>query len=230
MAEATRISRDVEEDLREYARHLVDQAERDGILRPFEEKTSSSAGAPLTEQIFNQSYILGTWRRSPYVPAAFPLALMGSMTSMTIMLGTFDSSGTIWRFTLLQAPGAGADEYLAGLECHEMGQKPLHLTSKLELTSDASQSAEWLIAPCEPFRGDPMDIAISIKSADDGRYLCSNEATKKVALLTLHDADTQDSAGNYKWNIAWECSPDSAATGGDLNFLDKYLTPNASFF
>jgi hypothetical protein len=168
MAEDSRTSRDVEDDLRVYAQHLVDQAERDGILRPFEEKTSSNSGAPLTE-LFNDCFILGTWRRSPYVAAAFPLALMGSMTSMSIMLGTFDSSGTVWKFTLLQAPGAGADEFLAGLECHEMGQKPLYLTSKLELSPDASQSGEWLLAPCEPFRGDPMDIALTIKSADDGR-------------------------------------------------------------
>ena len=33
---------------------------------------------------------------------------------------------------------------------------------------------------CESFRSDPMDIAVTIRSSIDGRYLCSSEDRKKV--------------------------------------------------
>uniref|UniRef100_A0A7S2BLF7 Uncharacterized protein n=1 Tax=Octactis speculum TaxID=3111310 RepID=A0A7S2BLF7_9STRA len=217
-----RTAQDVEQDLRKYTRQLVDQAERDGLLRSFEPQPGSDY-VPTIERLFEGKYIIGTWRRSPYRPAAFPLALMGSMTSMSVTLGTFDQSCVVWRFTLKSPP---VDEaFIATMECHELGEKPHGLTADLDLVSDTSRSLEWLVQAYEPFRGDSLDIAVTIRSSIDGRFLCSNESTKKVALLTKHDADIRDAVGNFVWNIAWECSPElSPATGGDLDFLDKYLT------
>ena len=94
-----RSASDVELNLREYARELVDKAERDGVLNSNDANINPST-APLVERLFEGKYIVGTWRRSPYRPAAFPLALMGTMTSMSVGIGTFDSSGVVWRFTL----------------------------------------------------------------------------------------------------------------------------------
>ena len=95
-----RSASDVELNLREYAQELVEKAERDGIFNSSGDAALNPATAPMVDRLFEGKYIVGTWRRSPYRPAAFPLALMGSMTSMNVSIGTFDSSGVVWRFTL----------------------------------------------------------------------------------------------------------------------------------
>lgn len=73
----------MELNLREYAKELVEKAERDGIFNGANEGNVNPSAAVLVERLFEGKYIVGTWRRSPYRPAAFPLALMGSMTSMS---------------------------------------------------------------------------------------------------------------------------------------------------
>ena len=146
-------------------------------------------------------------------------------SSSPVGIGTFDSGGVVWRFTLKSPPVDGI--FLAIMECHELGEKPLGLTKDLDLTSDTSKCGEWLIQSCEAFRGDPLDISVTIRSSIDGRYLCSSEDQKKVTLLTKHDADVRDATGNYQYNIAWECSPELHETG-DLGFLDKYMNETPS--
>lgn len=221
----------VEHDLRSYARALVDKADRDGILRSFDPRAvEGSSQPPNIERLFEGHHVIGTWRRTPYKPASFPVALIGSAINLRVTLGTFDSAGAVWRVAL-QTSELIDGAHVANLSCHELGEKALFLDDHLNLVADFERAASFLIEPYEPFRNDPLDIAVTIRSLRDGRFLVSNETTKQVALMTRSDADWKDASGNFQWNIAWECTPEmSPVADEDLLFLEKYLHPPTHMF
>ena len=147
-----RSASDVELNLREYAQELVEKAERDGIFNSSGDAALNPATAPMVDRLFEGKYIVGTWRRSPYRPAAFPLALMGSMTSMNVSVGTFDSSGVVWRFTLK----VSGDKCVMGTA--ELARRRLEVHA-WRLTSSRRVSAEQNLKVLHP---NPI-IAASIR-------------------------------------------------------------------
>lgn len=50
------------------------------------------------ERLFDHCCVIGVSRNSGYLLGSWPLALIGSFSSKTITLGSFESHGSLWRF------------------------------------------------------------------------------------------------------------------------------------
>ena len=57
-----------------------------------------------------------------------------------------------------------------------------------------------------PFRNGPSDVSIQIIAEGSNLILCSEEASRRVLLLTPTEADATTPAGDWIYNNAWECA------------------------
>jgi hypothetical protein len=147
-------------------------------------------------------------------------AIVGSHVSKTVDVGNFESCGSLWRFIRLDDPTGGIR---VALECNEIGEQPIFLTSNLELSENSGYAAEWAISSYASDAADAADVCVQIRSTDDHRLLCCN-AEEGLNLLSDDEIQAADMKGEFMWNVAWELIPeDSPAGGGDLAFLDDEM-------
>lgn len=221
---------DITANMKSHADELMAKANADGLFDAIKDPRELRQRPPSVAELhalYGTEVIVGVWRRTRYELGAFPLALTGKFCAKTVSTESFESVGSAWRFAARRAPDGEkerADAIVARLECVEVGRKPLVLEADLTLSGVKGGGADWVIAPAEPFRGDPSDLPVTI-SAPDGRRLCSDPATRKCLLVDARDVDARDGEGNFYYNAAWECSLMSAQRDDDpsLAFLDEYM-------
>jgi len=221
----------ITDNLRSRAAELMSKAEQDGLFDALNPPNGLRKEPPTVAELhalFDTEVILGVWRRTAYTMGEFPKCLNGSLSEKTVAVRAFEEIGSSWRFVAARRdardgppPESGV---LARLECAEAGRAPLALQADLTLTKTRGAGCDWLVEPHAPFRGDPNDLPVKI-TGPDGRLLCSNPKSKAIALVAPGDLDLRDVAGEYIFNVAWECSLMSAQSDDDpsLAFLDQYL-------
>ena len=178
--------------------------------------TIRDAPREIENKVFDNLCIVASVRRNKYKLGSWIPAIVGSFTSKTVDLGNFESCGSLWRLIRLDDPWGGIRVIM---ECCEIGEPILYLTSSHELSENNTYAAEWSLTPfTSPDVSEQM--CVQIRSTDDKKLLCCN-AEEGLSLLTDDEVHNTDVFGEVMWNIAWELIPeDSPIGGGDLAFLE----------
>eukprot|EP00698_Gefionella_okellyi_P011095 TRINITY_DN2909_c0_g1_i1.p1 TRINITY_DN2909_c0_g1~~TRINITY_DN2909_c0_g1_i1.p1 ORF type:complete len:193 (+),score=20.77 TRINITY_DN2909_c0_g1_i1:161-739(+) len=191
-------------------------------MRSSAKKASPAPPTPKAAPLFTEgvNYYIGVWRRTPYDVFAFPTALNGA--SDRAVLKGYESDGSLWN---IRKSDSQAGAFSVILECVDAAER-VFLRSDLTCTTKSMEAAVWSCERVPTFRGGPGDIGVELRLADrpggkPGLLLCSNEQDSSVLLLSEQAADEKDEQQQYKYNRAWEVTPDGA--DGDDSWLDRYM-------
>merc|ERR1711865_95715 len=163
---------------------------------------SSSSPAKLREAtpMFGSDfrYFIGSWRRAPFDPAADAQCLAANARTSVCLQG-FEADDNLWSVVRLENGSCV-------LKCAEIAKVP-YLGPDLNLKASVDEAALWEAVTYPAFRGGEYDVSVQFTNSN-GQFLCANEKTRQVAILSSEESEQLDADGQFIWNIAWECTPD----------------------
>mmetsp|Transcript_7094 Transcript_7094/g.10588 ORF Transcript_7094/g.10588 Transcript_7094/m.10588 type:complete len:232 (-) Transcript_7094:176-871(-) len=211
----------VENIKRVISQYREEQEELFMKICPEPSKSLTSNRDHSVERIFEHYCLISVGSDRSHVLGAWPSAIVGSFSNKTISLGNYESHGSLWRFLKMDSSNGPATVVI---QCSEIGEKPMFLTSDLELSENNSYAAEWTVSLAPSANKHSSEATrICIRSADDSRLLCCHEHAG-IALLSDEEVrHADDNPSQSSWISEWEAIAEDSAIQriDELKFLEE---------